>query len=1251
MKHTKTLRRVSVTAMLLVTFFLQVTWALAGTTGGLSGVVRDDRGAPVASATVSASSLSGSSTDTTDATGHFSFLSLNPDTYVVSVSKSGYEQMSQPGVVVFADQTQTLDLQTRRAPKEIGRVTARSASAIVKPGQVTDVYSVSATVQEAASALGGGGNLNNAYSAIQSVPGTYMNQGSAGHSQSIFVRGGDYTEVSYEYDGIPVQRSFDAYPSNSLSALGQQELQIYTGSPPAGSAAEGLSGYINQVIKTGTYPSYVSADLAAGAPFFYHKAQLEAGGATSNHLFSYYIATAGFNQATTIYDRSFADSLQPTFGTPFNVLKANCGKPSATLGCYANSGGLAGTPIGPNGIAFGPQTYGQAIYDIDRETVANFHFGLPHKHDSGRDDIQLLYDTSFLITPIQDGNIWWGAHQQDVANGTITMGGTTYANCGAATPGAPCALLGPATPQYSDSLLYTGPVNSVLTNNNLAQVSPYFYPGSPQNRQLGAFINNNQADGEGNSFSIVKLQYQKNWANAFARIYGYSFYSDRLDNAPAGLVGNLAGFGVPDYSVISHTHGFAGTFADQINAKNLLTFNALYTVAPNVRDNQGITYAPAAQVAYLVNSANPTGGCYSFNGGAPTASRCPAASGYTLGTGYCTFCSNAGGTSVSPAGPFTLKPAGGLPTGFLPSMASEYNCGNGPCEFLTTDNGQSGKFNTVKPAFTTFSLEDEIRPTAKLVVKAALRYDDFKFNLPQTTGGLGRQLLVNDYNLNHCFNDTSKAVVPATSPGVCPAGSALTQFTTTSPSSQDYNSYQPRLGATYTPNDNNVFRIAYGKYVQPPSTAFEQYDAHEANLLKQDAVFYPLGFTSPAHAVRPETTYNIDGSWEHQIKGSDISLSLSPFYRNSKDELITVLINPAQNFVSAVNAGNERAYGLEAFLRKGDFNRNGFSGQVSYTYTHARTTYNLLQNGNSVVLGVNNSIKQYNGYTRTCAATAQPGGSNSNPACGSTSNGAPAAACYTQSGTADNSCAPGDIANPYWLDNARPLFDPNGSYIPFDQFPSAGLSGVQGSFVAPHVIAAILNYKHDKLTITPSFQLSAGTRYGAPVTSNGIDPAGGCAPLAGATTANDPRYPRGAAGGAPYDAQTCASNGIPIPNTYTNAFDQIGQFTEPTHFTANMQVGYQLSPRVKANLVFVNLIDSCFGGSKEPWTTGDQGGARVCAYDVPFASYTVGNFYNPGNTIQPAIAYPYGPQFASPQSVAAAGHYPFQMYFSVNLKL
>src|SRR5690349_8973814 len=97
-------KRALVAVLLLAGMLCQGTWALAGTTGRISGTVLSaDTGAPLANARVIASSPSQTTTTMSDASGTFAFLSLTPDTYTVSVEKSGYQSASQPGVVVFAD--------------------------------------------------------------------------------------------------------------------------------------------------------------------------------------------------------------------------------------------------------------------------------------------------------------------------------------------------------------------------------------------------------------------------------------------------------------------------------------------------------------------------------------------------------------------------------------------------------------------------------------------------------------------------------------------------------------------------------------------------------------------------------------------------------------------------------------------------------------------------------------------------------------------------------------------------------------------------------------------------------------------------------------------------------------------------------------------------------------------------------------------------------------------------------------------
>ena len=112
-------RHALVAVLLLVAMLCQGTWTLAGTTGGLSGAVYETGGTtPIANAQVTASSPSQTTSTQTDANGRFNFVSLAPDTYNITATKTGYNPASQPGISVFADQTQTISLSPPRRSRK-----------------------------------------------------------------------------------------------------------------------------------------------------------------------------------------------------------------------------------------------------------------------------------------------------------------------------------------------------------------------------------------------------------------------------------------------------------------------------------------------------------------------------------------------------------------------------------------------------------------------------------------------------------------------------------------------------------------------------------------------------------------------------------------------------------------------------------------------------------------------------------------------------------------------------------------------------------------------------------------------------------------------------------------------------------------------------------------------------------------------------------------------------------------------------
>src|SRR5579864_9453882 len=108
--------------LLLILAAWGIAPAPAGTTGTLIGYVLTDKAVPVQAAKVAAASASQTASTTTDVQGHFVFVSLIPDTYVVTVTKDGYRTVSQPGVEIAADNTQTVELITAQEVRTIGRV-------------------------------------------------------------------------------------------------------------------------------------------------------------------------------------------------------------------------------------------------------------------------------------------------------------------------------------------------------------------------------------------------------------------------------------------------------------------------------------------------------------------------------------------------------------------------------------------------------------------------------------------------------------------------------------------------------------------------------------------------------------------------------------------------------------------------------------------------------------------------------------------------------------------------------------------------------------------------------------------------------------------------------------------------------------------------------------------------------------------------------------------------------------------------
>ena len=220
--------------------------------------------------------------------------------------------------------------------------------------------------------------------------------------------------TGYEYDGVPVNRAFDNYNGSTEPSLGVQELQIYPGGGPSSVASNGTAGFINQVIKTGTFPGFASESLrprnAGISPTkrrlrsavrypIEPSATTSACWATTRPIALLTIVTAA---ATRCRAASFrATSMGPASGSAsgsnqvlnvgYTCLSGTCQgvKPLCPLygakfrfpdqGCWQFYGNVGGN----------------ALMVSDRESVINAHLGIP-KAKGLRDDVQLLWSGSAL---------------------------------------------------------------------------------------------------------------------------------------------------------------------------------------------------------------------------------------------------------------------------------------------------------------------------------------------------------------------------------------------------------------------------------------------------------------------------------------------------------------------------------------------------------------------------------------------------------------------------------------------------------------------------------------------------------------------------------------------------------------------------------------------------------------------------------------------------------------------------------------
>ena len=891
-------------------FALAHTPAIAGTTGVISGAVKNEQSVPVAAVKVTVASPSQTATGLTSATGFFSFLNLSPDTYTVTASKENFETAVTAGITVQADQVSHVDVILHPAIRTLGRITTTAVGGLVNRAVTGDLYAVNAqAIDLYQGSAGGAETLYSQNGVVGSLPGVIRSVGTGGGyagNGSLSIRGGSNDQIGFELEGIPLNRAFDAANTTAFLTNGLASLEVYTGGEPA-NAGRSMSGYINEIIRRGSYPGGGDLTYVIGTPLLTNTVQADIYGGTPNHKFTYYASTLWVQAGYNFGDRSNLDNL-------------GISVPANDPGCPAvnfNQGtSIDCTMPATYNIPISQGAWSSFVNPSVKmsDTVFNFNWSIDHQGLS--DNLQALYVVGSTTNPFLYSGPF--ADPSTVANCAV-VGGSPLLTNGCPNAGQPMG--------WPYGRIYTGQLGQAFDPANLYTLT---WPSS------GGSIDAmppNYLDTQRTQSAIEKLSYTRALSSAsFVRLYGYASYSLwNFDQATNAWLGDSF------YDLRDSAGGLTLEYQNQINQQHLVKADVDYLQEKVLRYNYASNFPWVPNV---------------FNSNDPVSS---------------VFMSCFSNTTVVD---YTVGP-----NGLDPSCA-----GASPAnpEAVAQINGPFAYFNNISPVLSDVAAADTWRPTDRLTFDVGARFDRWQIPLMplQITGPNGiAEIAQNQFGT--CLHgyayaageNCAKYLVAANAQGfLAPSGLPGAANWTDVSGSIEFNFFSPRFGVTYSAGQRDVLRFAVGRYVQQPQTyGYEYRGAPQFGASDTVSVlnnFYDgLGFLA-VHNIQPQDSTNYDFSWEHDF-GHGISMKLSPYFRDTRNQILSVPINPLQpTFVTGFNFGAARADGVEFALRSAHTG-DGWSGALAATYTNTLIRFTAPPNGQNYIATVNSQISAYNAFYMT----------------------------------------------------------------------------------------------------------------------------------------------------------------------------------------------------------------------------------------------------------------------------------------------
>jgi outer membrane receptor protein involved in Fe transport len=222
--------------------------ALAGTTGKISGRVRDARGEPLGGANIAVPTARTGAVSDLD--GRFVIINVPAGTHEIKVSLLGYRATTIQGLLVSADQTTTQDIRLEETPLEMPEVVITAERPVVDLNITSNLATVSRQELESLP--------------VQELQDVVNLQ--AGVVDGHF-RGGRIGEVQYQVDGVTMNDPYSNLASVRLDRSLLEEVQVISGTFDA-EYGQAMSGVVNAVLRRGGERLQLDAEVYTGAYAF-----------------------------------------------------------------------------------------------------------------------------------------------------------------------------------------------------------------------------------------------------------------------------------------------------------------------------------------------------------------------------------------------------------------------------------------------------------------------------------------------------------------------------------------------------------------------------------------------------------------------------------------------------------------------------------------------------------------------------------------------------------------------------------------------------------------------------------------------------------------------------------------------------------------------------------------------------------------------------------------------------------------------